>query len=108
MASKNIKKRKQENEKYLRFISKFSKKAQAKLEREERVKKYSTFESYQELAEDGATVYHCYRYNEKGKKSLHKPTSNYCYFNHYEIRGDFITVCQNFGGNISISIDITA
>ncbi len=61
MGSKNIKKRKAENEKYLKFISKFSKKAQAKLEREERVKKYSTFEAYHELGEDGETVYHCYR-----------------------------------------------
>ncbi len=61
MGSKNIKKRKQENENYLKFMSKFSKKAQAKLEREERVKKYSTFEAYHELGEDGETVYHCYR-----------------------------------------------
>ena len=61
MGSKNIKKRKAENEKYLKFISKFSKKAQAKLEREDRIRKYATFEAYQELGEDGETVYRCYR-----------------------------------------------
>lgn len=61
MGSKNIKKRKQENEKYLTFLAKFSKKAQAKLDREERVRRYATFEAYQELGEDGETVYHCYR-----------------------------------------------
>lgn len=61
MLSKKIKKRKKENEKYLKFMAKFSKKAQAKLDREERVKKYATFEVSKELGEDGETVYACYR-----------------------------------------------
>ncbi len=60
MASKNIKKRKQENEAYLRFMSRFSKKAQAYLDREEKAKKYATFEVSQELGDD-ETVYYVYK-----------------------------------------------
>lgn len=61
MASKNIKKRKAENEAYLRFMSRFSKKAQAQLDREERNRKYATFEMSKELGEDGIvySVYKC-------------------------------------------------
>ena len=61
MASKNIKRRKKENEAYLKFISRFSRKAKMQLEQEEKAKKYATFEAYQELGEDGVTVYRCYR-----------------------------------------------
>lgn len=61
MASKNIKKRKAENEKYLRITSRFSKKAKAQLEREERSRKYATFEMAKEMGEDGSVyvVYTC-------------------------------------------------
>lgn len=61
MASKKIKKRTAENERYLKFIAPFSKKAKMKLEQDETTKKYSNFEMYTELGEDGETVYKCYR-----------------------------------------------
>jgi DNA-directed RNA polymerase subunit RPC12/RpoP len=60
MGSKNIKRRKKENETYLKLISGFSKKAKMALENENRAKKYSTFEMAKELAEDGETVIRCY------------------------------------------------
>lgn len=68
MASKNIKKRKKENEAYLKFMSNFSKKARAQLDREERNRKYATFEAFQELGEDGVTVYRCYRCRNCGEE----------------------------------------
>lgn len=61
MASKKIKKRTAENERYLRMIAPFSRKVRNKLEKEETVKKYANFEAYTELGEDGETVYKCYR-----------------------------------------------
>ena len=66
MGSKKIQKRKAENEKYLRFIAPFSKKAKMKLERDETTKKYVNFEMFTELGEDGETVYKCYRCRKCG------------------------------------------
>lgn len=60
MASKNIKKRRAENNAYLKLISPISRKAKIKLEQEMKAKKYRTFEMYRELGEDGETVYAVY------------------------------------------------
>ncbi|MBP3384632.1 MAG: hypothetical protein J6M22_04105 [Firmicutes bacterium] len=67
MCSKNIKKRKAENDAYLKLISGFSRKARTKLEEQDKAKKYSTFEMHKELGEDGETVYAVYTCRGCGK-----------------------------------------
>ena len=60
MGSRKIEKRKKENEAYLRFMSKYSGKARAALEKDEKYRKYATFEVAQELGEDGESVIYVY------------------------------------------------
>ena len=66
MGSRKIEKRKEENEAYLRFMSRFSGKARMALEKDEKYRKYATFEVAQELDEETNKVYYVYTCRQCG------------------------------------------
>lgn len=61
MISRNIKRRKRENEIYTSIVSKFSFRKKPEQAEANGVRKYADFEVYQEIGEDEETVYYCYK-----------------------------------------------
>lgn len=61
MASKNIKRRKKENEIFMSIISKFNFRKKSNQRENNGTKRYADFIVSQELGEDEETVYYCYK-----------------------------------------------
>lgn len=68
MASKNIKRRKKENEVFLSIVSKFKLKKKFDQTENEGVKRYADFIVTQELGNDEETVYYCYKCRGCGRE----------------------------------------